>query len=143
MTARAIKKSGSFLVVVATSLFSPVACSSTSDRCTTNAGCPGDRPCDANGGCQDTGAEGSASASDGGAERSDAGGEETSGGTCSGFGECGFPPHCALGCYLRVGPNPVDPSVDTCGGTPDPCDQFYGLSLCETLGCQWTGPGSE
>jgi hypothetical protein len=140
MGARAIQKSGSLLVIVATSLFSPVACSSTSDHCATNVDCPTDRPCDANGGCQDTGAEGGVSAS--GAEGSDAGGEETSGGTCSGFGRCGFPPHCALGCYLMVGPT-LSPSEDTCAGTPDPCDQFYGQSLCETQGCQWTGPGSD
>jgi hypothetical protein len=63
MTARAIQKSANLLVVAATSLFSPVACSSTSDHCSTNADCPTVRPCDADGGCQDTGPEGSVSAS--------------------------------------------------------------------------------
>jgi hypothetical protein len=108
------------------------ACSpSGSGACMKNADCPSDEVCGAFGQCEDT-------QSDAGIASVDATAEGTTGGTCSGLGQCGYPPHCALGCYLKVGYNATDPTEDTCAGAPEPCAQLYDESLCAAQGCTWS-----
>ncbi len=113
-------------------LAGPWLCSQAACTPASSGGCAGDDACSNSGGAEPGD----------GPEVGDGSPDEQHG-TCSGIAQCGYPPHCALGCYLKVGFNTTDPSEDTCAGVPDPCNQFYGASLCAAQGCLWSVGGSD